>query len=95
MMKVSGGMEPVYVFSILGGIIILLLVAGAPLKSMRWAGQVLVKVVIGALFLFFINAFGTSIGLHIPINLTTAGISGLLGLPGVAALIIIKMVILS
>jgi inhibitor of the pro-sigma K processing machinery len=54
-----------------------------------------VKVVIGALFLFFINAFGTSMGLHIPINLTTAGISGLLGLPGVAALIIIKMVILS
>ncbi|WP_308315420.1 MULTISPECIES: pro-sigmaK processing inhibitor BofA family protein [Bacillaceae] len=94
-MKVSGGMEPVFVFSILGGIIILLLVVGAPVRSMRWVGQVLVKVVVGALFLFFVNAFGTSAGLHIPINLTTASISGLLGLPGVAALIIIKMVILS
>ncbi|WP_318183289.1 pro-sigmaK processing inhibitor BofA family protein [Metabacillus idriensis] len=94
-MKVSGGMEPVFVFSILGGIIILLLVVGAPVRSMRWIGQVLVKVVVGALFLFFVNAFGTSLGLHIPINLTTASISGLLGLPGVAALIIIKMVILS
>ncbi len=88
-------MEPVFVFSILGGIIILLLVVGAPVRSMRWIGQVLVKVVVGALFLFFVNAFGTSLGLHIPINLTTASISGLLGLPGVAALIIIKMVILS
>ncbi|WP_320156932.1 pro-sigmaK processing inhibitor BofA family protein [Metabacillus indicus] len=94
-MKVSGGMEPVYVFSILGGIIVLLLVAGAPMKSMRWIGQMMAKVVVGALFLFFINAFGTSIDLHIPINWTTAAISGLLGLPGVAALIVIKMVILT
>ena len=60
----------------------------------RVVGQLFVKVMIGALLLFFLNAFGTTIDLHIPINLVTSAVSGLLGLPGIAALIIIDMFII-
>lgn len=88
-------MEPIYVVSILGGLILLLLFIGAPLKPIRIVGQGLVKLMIGALFLFFLNAFGTTFGLHVPINLATSTISGFLGIPGVAALVIIQMIIIT
>ncbi|MCH1627849.1 pro-sigmaK processing inhibitor BofA family protein [Fredinandcohnia quinoae] len=87
-------MEPIVVISILGGLIVLVLIVGAPLKPIRLVGQLFVKVMIGALLLFFLNAFGTTIDLHVPINFVTATISGLLGLPGIAALVIIDMFIL-
>lgn len=83
-------MDPVVVISILGGLIILLLFIGAPVKPIRFAGQAAVKILIGAIFLFFLNAFGTSFGVYVPINVATAAVSGLLGLPGVFALVAIQ-----
>ncbi|MDF0729002.1 pro-sigmaK processing inhibitor BofA family protein [Cytobacillus sp. S13-E01] len=88
-------MEPLVVISILGGMILLLLFIGAPIKPVRFIGQGLVKIMIGALLLFFLNAFGTTMGLNIPINLVTSTISGFLGIPGLAALIVIETFILA
>ncbi|MFD2680023.1 pro-sigmaK processing inhibitor BofA family protein [Bacillus seohaeanensis] len=84
-------MSPVIVIAIISGAIILLLAAGTPVKPIRFIGQVAMKVMIGALFLFFLNAFGGQFGLHVPINLATSSISGILGIPGVAGLAIIQM----
>ena len=84
-------MDPVVVISILGGLIFLLLIMGAPVKPLRFVGQGAVKILIGAIFLFFLNAFGTSLGIYVPINIATAAISGLLGIPGVFALVAIQM----
>lgn len=84
-------MDPVVVISILGGLIFLLLIIGAPTKPLRFVGQGAVKILIGAIFLFFLNAFGTSFGVYVPINFGTAAISGLLGIPGVFALVAIQM----
>ena len=88
-------MEPVYIVAMIGGLIMLLLLIGAPLKPMRWIGGAIVKLLIGALFLFFLNLFGTSINLHIPINLITTCVSGFLGIPGLCALVAIKYLFLS
>ncbi|MYL34396.1 pro-sigmaK processing inhibitor BofA [Pontibacillus yanchengensis] len=71
-----------------------LLVAGAPMKPVRFIANGAVKVVIGVLFLFFFNVFGASFGLHIPINAFTAIISGFLGIPGLASLIAIHLFVL-
>ncbi|WP_349409040.1 pro-sigmaK processing inhibitor BofA family protein [Pseudalkalibacillus sp. SCS-8] len=87
-------MDPFWVFAIVCGLIILLLIIGAPLKPLRWVGQGMIKLVIGALLLFFLNAFGTAFNLHIPINLVTASVSGFLGLPGLLALVAIQKIIL-
>ncbi|WP_210367909.1 pro-sigmaK processing inhibitor BofA family protein [Bacillus sp. REN3] len=84
-------MDPIVVISVLAGLILLLLIIGAPTKPLRFAGQTAVKILIGAIFLFFLNAFGTSLGIYVPINVATAAVSGLLGLPGVAALVVIQM----
>ena len=83
-------MDPIIVISVLCGLVIVMMILGAPLKPVRLIGQGMIKVLIGALFLFFLNAFGTSYGVYVPINLVTAGISGLLGIPGVCALIAIE-----
>ncbi|UOQ83826.1 pro-sigmaK processing inhibitor BofA family protein [Gracilibacillus salinarum] len=71
------------------GIIVLiaiLLTVGIPFNLVKGSGQVVMKLTIGVLFLFFFNLFGASFGLHIPINAFTALMVGLLGLPGIACL---------
>ncbi|MFD2442609.1 pro-sigmaK processing inhibitor BofA family protein [Bacillus sp. CGMCC 1.16607] len=83
-------MEPIIIISIIGGLILLLLLVGTPLKPIRFIGQGIIKVLIGALLLFFLNAFGNQIGLHVPINFITSAISGFLGLPGLFALVAIQ-----
>lgn len=86
--------EPVTIFIIMGGIIGLLLILGAPIKPMQFLGRALVKIIIGAIALFVINSIGTLIGFHIPINLMTASVSGFLGFPGMITLIAIEQIIL-
>jgi inhibitor of the pro-sigma K processing machinery len=94
-MKGGLDMEPMYVIAMIGGLILLLLFIGAPVKPMRWIGGTAVRLLIGALFLFFLNIFGTSINLHVPINLVTTAVSGFLGIPGLCALVAIKYMFLS
>ncbi|MBM7694789.1 inhibitor of the pro-sigma K processing machinery [Peribacillus deserti] len=87
-------MEPIAFVAVIGSLIILLLLIGTPLKPLRWIGQACIKLVIGALFLFFLNAAGTKIGLHVPINPATASVAGFLGVPGAVALAAIEYWIL-
>lgn len=86
--------EPITIVVILGGLIGLMLILGAPIKPIRLVGRGLIKVMLGALGLFIINSFGTFIGFHIPINFVTAAISGFLGIPGMAALLAIDQIVL-
>jgi inhibitor of the pro-sigma K processing machinery len=83
-------LEPIIVISILGGLILILLFSGAPFKPARFFGQAAIKLVIGALFLFFLNAAGNHYGIHVPINFATSAISGFLGIPGLFALVAIQ-----
>lgn len=65
------------------------LIFGAPIKPLKYVGQGIVKILIGALFLFFLNIIGSQFGIHIPINLATSAVSGFLGIPGLCALVAI------
>ncbi|MEB1806356.1 MAG: pro-sigmaK processing inhibitor BofA family protein [Bacillaceae bacterium] len=87
-------MDPILIVALIGGLIFLLLIVGAPIKPLRFAGQAAVKLMIGALFLFFLNAFGSLIDYHIPINMVTASVSGFLGIPGVLLLVAIEQFVL-
>ncbi|WP_174735174.1 pro-sigmaK processing inhibitor BofA family protein [Mesobacillus harenae] len=87
-------MDPVVVIAGLGGLILMLLLIGAPIKPLRYIGQGFIKLLIGALFLFFLNVIGNSYGLHIPINLITSAVSGFLGIPGLCALVAIQVWVL-
>lgn len=82
-------MEPIIVIALLVGLILLFLFIGAPIKPLRYVGQGIVKLLIGALLLFFLNVIGTQFGIHIPINFATSAVSGFLGIPGILALVAI------
>ncbi|WP_042147583.1 pro-sigmaK processing inhibitor BofA family protein [Paucisalibacillus sp. EB02] len=87
-------MEPTVIISIMVAVIVLLLIVGTSFKPMRFLVNGTVKLGIGILFLFFFNVIGGSFGLHIPINIFTAVVSGFLGLFGVASLAAIHLIIL-
>ncbi len=87
-------MDPILIVSLVGGLIFLLLVVGAPVKPLHFVGQAAVKLLIGALLLFFLNAFGSLFDYHIPINAVTASVSGFLGIPGILVLVAIEQFIL-
>ncbi len=80
-----------WVIALTTGAILLLLLFGNPVKLLRFLGQGVIKILTGALLLFFLNTFGSNFGIHIPINLITASISGFLGIPGVCALTAIQL----
>ncbi|MET3700090.1 inhibitor of the pro-sigma K processing machinery [Bacillus oleivorans] len=75
-------------------LIILLLFTGASIKPLRYIGNGLIKILIGALLLFFLNAIGGQFGIHVPINIVTSVLSGFLGVPGVVALAAIDIWVL-
>jgi len=83
-------MDPIIIISLFAGLILIMFFIGAPIKPLRFVGQGIIKILIGALFLFFLNEFGTSLGIYVPINLVTASVSGVLGVPGVLALVAIE-----
>ncbi|ETI66065.1 pro-sigmaK processing inhibitor BofA family protein [Neobacillus vireti] len=83
-------MQPIFVISILGGLILILLFTGAQFKPARFVGQAAIKLVIGALLLFFLNVAGNRYGIHVPINFATSAVSGFLGIPGLFALAAIQ-----
>ncbi|WP_026908507.1 pro-sigmaK processing inhibitor BofA family protein [Paucisalibacillus globulus] len=87
-------MEPTVIISIMVAVIVLLLFVGSSFKPMRFLVNGTVKLGIGILFLFFFNVIGGTFGLHIPINVFTAVVSGFLGLFGVASLAAIHLIIL-
>ncbi|WP_126424651.1 pro-sigmaK processing inhibitor BofA family protein [Brevibacillus marinus] len=61
---------------------------------LRWAGIAALNLIIGAILLFFANLVGEMAGFHVPINPITALITGFLRLPGLAALVVIKLFVM-
>ena len=49
--------------------------------------------ILGGVVIFIINLVGTNFGFHIGINLFTSILIGLLGLPAVVCLIVVKLLI--
>lgn len=88
-------MEPIVVLSIIGVLIFLLLLLGAPMKPLKWLGHGASRLFIGAIMLFFLNAFGTIVDYSLPINLFTAAVSGFLGIPGLITLVITDIFIIT
>jgi inhibitor of the pro-sigma K processing machinery len=63
------------------------------MNPIKWIWTGVINVLIGALGLYFLNMFGQLIGFTLPINLFTAGVAGILGIPGLVALILSKLMI--
>jgi inhibitor of the pro-sigma K processing machinery len=69
------------------------------IKILRDPAYAILRVIkgflVGVIALLAINWVGTAIHLHIPLNPVTALIAGILGIPGIAALLVMQMWILN
>ena len=82
------------VIGLLIGAVALIVLAA---QFLREPGQGLMNllrgVIVGVVAIFVINLIGASFGLHIALNPVTALPAGILGLPGVAALVAINVIL--
>ena len=75
-------------------LVFIFLVFGVSAKPIRFIGKALFHVTLGIALLFIVNVAGTYFDFHIPINMGTATVSSLLGVPVIAGLVIIKLYIM-
>lgn len=61
-----------------------------PLKSIL---KLVLNSIIGGILIYIINLVGMNFGFHIGLNLLTAVIVGLLGVPGAALLVVLKIIL--
>lgn len=61
-----------------------------PLKSIA---KIIGNSIIGGILIFIVNAIGNLLNFHIGLNIGTAIVTGILGIPGVILLIILKLFI--
>ncbi|MBQ7667807.1 MAG: pro-sigmaK processing inhibitor BofA family protein [Clostridia bacterium] len=66
---------------------LILKVISVPIKILKW---VVCNAIVGGIVLFLLNLIGGYFGLHIDINIISALVTGVLGIPGVILLIILK-----
>ena len=69
-------------------IIVLFLFGRILLLPMKLLFKLIVNSLVGGMFLVLINIAGAGAGIVMPVNIITAVIAGVLGLPGVAGLVI-------
>ena len=61
---------------------------------MRVVGKLILNGIVGGVLLILINLVGKYVGLTIGINPITALVSGFLGLPGVAMLVLLRLILM-
>ena len=61
-----------------------------PLKKIL---KLILNSILGGVVIFIINLIGANFGFHIGLNLFTSILIGLLGLPGVVCIIVVKLLI--
>lgn len=80
-----------YLWFALAGLAAVIWVAAMIVRDpARFFGALLRNLVVGCVALLVINYLGKAAGIHVPLNLTSAGVAGVLGLPGIAALAVLE-----
>nr|WP_035172659.1 pro-sigmaK processing inhibitor BofA family protein [Caldanaerobius polysaccharolyticus] len=72
------------------GIILLAFVLWLFSKSIRFLFRFILNSIVGFIFLIIFNFFGGIVGLYLPVNVITAFVAGVLGIPGIIVLLLAK-----
>jgi inhibitor of the pro-sigma K processing machinery len=82
----QGANTELILYGVIGIVILFIL-----LKILKWPIKILLNGIFGVILLYIVNLVGAGFNFYIGINVVTALIAGILGVPGVAALIIFKL----
>lgn len=81
-----------YLTIILAAVVVLLLAKFVLRVNTRRLIELVINILLGIIVLWLINRFGGSLGISIPINIITALVVGILGLPGVIILLLLNLI---
>jgi len=77
----------------IAGILIVLALGKVLLLPMKVILRLIINGLLGGLAIFLINLLGQPIGFFIPLNIVSALVAGILGLPGIILLVILKFLL--
>lgn len=63
------------------------------LRPWRWLGRLAYAALVGLVLVGGFNLAGPYLGISVPLNAVTVVLTGLLGLPGLAALILLQLLV--
>lgn len=75
------------------GIMIIFILAWLLIIPAKMIGKLIINALIGGFLLFMFNIFGSFFGIQIGINIVTALVVGFLGVPGLIAIVIIRVIL--
>lgn len=75
------------------GLIIVLALGKVMLLPLKVILKLLVNGILGGIAIIVINLIGQTIGFSIPLNIVSALVAGILGLPGIILLVILKLLL--
>ena len=81
-----------YLTMILIAIIVLLVAKFILNLNIKRIIELAINIVLGIIILWLLNKFGGSLGIAIPINIITALVVGILGIPGVIILVLLNLI---
>ncbi len=77
----------------LGCLIVLFIVGKIFFLPLKTIFKLIINSILGGFLIYIINIIGASFGFHIGLNVGTSIFAGILGVPGVIFLIILKLLI--
>ena len=72
------------------GVLVIIAFGKAMLLPLKVIVKLLINAVIGGIAMLLVNLIGWPLGFSIPLNFITALIAGILGLPGIILVVILK-----
>lgn len=78
-----------YVF----GLILIYVLCWVFIRPLKWVFKLIINGILGGLILAAINMFGGLLGMSIVINPVTSLITGILGIPGVALILLLQWIL--
>jgi len=84
------GVETNTLLAYLFGLIVLYVIGKILIIPLKFLTKLLINAVLGGIVLWLLNVCGGAIGINIGINVITAMVAGVLGIPGVILLVILN-----
>lgn len=76
-----------------GGLMAFLVLLQVMAKPLEWAFRIVGNSIAGGVALLLVNAAGNFVGFHIGLNPFTAVTVGMLGIPGLIALVVVRTIL--
>lgn len=88
------GIEYSTIFAYIMGLGLLFLLGWVLFVPVKILFKFLFNTIIGGILIYILNVFGSLVGIGIALNPVTAIVAGLLGIPGIVLMILIKHILL-